>query len=129
VGLSAGVLYGLVCAATSHSQGEQAMYTREVHLVEIFAGETVVISAEGTELARSEKTVTDPRKGYAKILRISLPATTKMIDVALAGTEAKISVDVVPERLRHLRIFLNNGALTAEAVDEEQYRLNPRGFG
>jgi hypothetical protein len=105
------------------------MYAREIHLVELFRGETVIIAAEGSELARSDKTTTDPRKGYAKIIRISLPATAKVIEVEIAETGEKVSVGVVPERLRHLRVFLKNGALTADAIDEEQYRRDPRGYG
>lgn len=105
------------------------MYAREVHLVELFTGETVVVSAGGSQLARSDKTTTDPRKGYAKIVRINVPPMTKIIDVEVAETGAKVSVGVQPERLRHLRVFLRRGALTVDAVDEEQYRRDPRGYG
>jgi len=105
------------------------VYTREVHLVEVFAGETVILSIDGSEFARSERTVTDPRKGYARIIRVSLPSTVKVVDLQIAETGAKVSIDIAPERLRYLRVFLRNGALTAEVIDEEQYRLNPMGYG
>lgn len=105
------------------------MYRREVHLVELFTGQTVIIAVDGSELARAERTVTDQRKGYARIIRVDLPDTTKSVDVTIAETGARISVAVAPERLRAVKVFLKGGSLVAEIVDEDQYRQNPRGYG
>lgn len=105
------------------------MHSRKVHLVEDFAGETVIVSADGVELARSEHTVTDPRRGYARILRVSLPDDARTVAVAIAGSDARTQIDVVPARLHHLRVFLRDGVLSAEAIDEDQYRDEPTGYG
>ena len=105
------------------------MFTRHVHLVESFAGETVIVSAEGSELARHENAVTDRRKGYAKILRIDVPVSARTIDLAIAQTGAEAHVAVDPARLRYVRVMLQDGVLSAEAIDEDAYRRAPRGYG
>jgi hypothetical protein len=105
------------------------MHEREIHLVEHFTGETVIIEADGRQLARCEGVKTDLRKGYAKIMRVMLPDATTVVGVEVPEKKVEAAVTVEPARLRYLKVLLHNGVLTVDPVDEEEHQRAPRGYG
>ena len=100
----------------------------EIHLTELFQGETVVVSAGGREVFRGEGIRTDFATSLARIAKAQVPDGQQTVKVEVPQHRASAEARIDPSGLKFLVVSLEGGRLKVEAVSQEDYRREPRGY-
>ena len=100
----------------------------EIHLTELFSGETVIVSAGGLEVFRGEGIRTEFTTSLARIVKAQVPDGEQTVRVEVPEHRASAEARIDPSGLRFLVVSLPERRLRIEAVSEEDYRREPRGY-